>query len=446
MCPVRPRKLFRCSTSNRRGGGKGAADRQFDVLYRIYIVLVNYGKVSTFPEMDPVKNPYSPGAGTPPPELAGRDELRETIRIALERVRAGRPAKSILMVGLRGVGKTVLLSRMREDAERNAIHTMQIEAPENRSLPSILAPQFRQALLRLSRNAQAKELATRALRGLAGFAKALKIKYQDIEVGLDFDPEPGLADNGDLEHDLQALLEAAGAAAKSAQTALTIFVDELQYVQEDELAALITALHRSSQRTLPVVLVGAGLPQLPGRMGRAKSYAERLFDFPTVGALSAEAASIAIAKPANDQDVQVDSDALQLIIRETHRYPYFLQEWGKHAWDAAERSPITLRDVEIASGAAVAALDESFFRVRFDRLTPLEKRYLRAMAELGPGPHRSGDISDQLDREVTSLGPTRSQLIAKGMIWSPSHGDTAFTVPLFDEFMRRIMPGNDWKQ
>jgi hypothetical protein len=396
--------------------------------------------------MDPIRNPYAPGAGTPPPELAGRDELRETIRIALERVRAGRPTKSILMVGLRGVGKTVLLSRMREDAERSGIHSMQVEAPENRSLPSILAPQFRQALLRLSRNAQARDLANRALRGLAGFAKALKIKYQDIEVGLDFDPEPGLADNGDLEHDLQALLEAAGAAAKSARTTLAMFVDELQYVQEDELAALITALHRTSQRSLPVVLIGAGLPQIPGRMGRAKSYAERLFDYPTVGPLSAEAATIAIAKPANDQGVEVDSDALQRIIHETRGYPYFLQEWGKHAWDAAEESPITLGDVNIASRTAIAALDESFFRVRFDRLTPLEKRYLRAMAELGAGPHRSGYIADQLDREVTSLGPTRSTLIAKGMIWAPSHGDTAFTVPLFDEFMKRIMPGNDWQQ
>lgn len=396
--------------------------------------------------MDPIRNPYAPGAGTPPPELAGRDELRETIRIALERVRAGRPTKSILMVGLRGVGKTVLLDRMRDDAESSGIHTIRVEAPESRSLPAILAPQLRQALLRLSRVAQAKEFAQRALRGLAGFAKALKVKYQDIEVGLDFEPEPGLADNGDLEHDLQALLEVTGIAAKEAGTALAIFIDELQYVEEEELAALITALHRTSQRSLPVVLVGAGLPQLPGRMGRAKSYAERLFDFPQVGPLSAEAARIAIAKPANDQGVEVTEDALRRIFQETHGYPYFLQEWGKHAWDTAEESPITSRDVELASKTAVAALDESFFRVRFDRLTPLEKRYLRAMAELGPGPHRSGDISDQLNRGVTSLGPTRSQLIAKGMIWSPSHGDTAFTVPLFDEFMRRIMPGDDWKQ
>ncbi len=382
----------------------------------------------------------------PPPELAGRDELRETIRIALERVRAGRPTKSVLMVGLRGVGKTVLLDRMRDDAEASGIHTIRIEAPEGRSLPAILAPQLRQALLRLSRIAKAKEFAQRALRGLAGFAKALKMKYQDIEVGFDFDPEPGLADNGDLEHDLQALLEVTGIAAKEAGTAFAIFVDELQYVEEEELAALITALHRTAQRSLPVVLVGAGLPQLPGRMGRAKSYAERLFDFPQVGPLSQDAARIAIAKPASDQGVKVTEDALQLIFKETHGYPYFLQEWGKHSWDAAKASPIALPDVKLASQTAVAALDESFFRVRFDRLTTLEKKYLRAMAELGPGPHRSGDISHQLNREVTSLGPTRSQLIAKGMIWSPSHGDTAFTVPLFDEFMRRIMPDSDWKQ
>lgn len=395
--------------------------------------------------MDPIKNPYAPGAGTPPPELAGRDELRETVRIALERVRAGRPTKSILMVGLRGVGKTVLLDRLRDDAEAVGIQTLRVEAPESRSLPAILAPQLRQALLRLSRNEQAKEFAQRALRGLAGFAKALKVKFQDIEVGLDFEPEPGLADNGDLEHDLQALLEVTGDAAKKAGTALALFVDELQYVAEEELAALITALHRTAQRSLPVVLVGAGLPQLPGKMGRAKSYAERLFDFPQIGPLTRDAARLAITKPALDQGVIVEEGALDQIIQETRGYPYFLQEWGKHAWDAADASPITLQDVERATASAIAALDESFFRVRFDRLTPLEKKYLRAMSELGAGPHRSGDIAEQLRRDVRSLGPTRSQLIVKGMIWSPSHGDTAFTVPLFDAFMKRIIPGDDWK-
>lgn len=395
--------------------------------------------------MNPVTNPFAPGAGTPPPELAGRDELRETARVMIERVQLGLPTKSLLMVGLRGVGKTVLLDRIRDDAEATGIQTMRMEAPEHRSLPALLAPELRQALLRLSRNEHAKDLAHHALRGLAGFAKALKFKYSDIEVGFDFEPESGFADNGDLEHDLQALLEAVGAAAQKAGTALVLFIDELQYVQERELAALITALHRAAQRRLPIVLIGAGLPQLRGRMGQAKSYAERLFDFPEIGQLAEPAARIAIAKPAAAHAVMVNDDALEQILVETHRYPYFLQEWGKHTWDTAAASPITLQDVRQASRAAIAALDASFFRVRFDRLTPVEKRYMRAMSELGPGPHRSGDIAEKMGREVTSLGPTRSQLIIKGMVWSPSHGDTAFTVPLFDEFMRRIMPGDDWK-
>jgi len=395
--------------------------------------------------MDPVRNPYAPGAGTPPPELAGRDDLLDRVGVALERTRLALPTKSVLMVGLRGVGKTVLLDRMRDDAVDKGCETMRIEAPENRSLPAILAPQLRQALIRLSRNEKARDLATRALRGLAGFAKALKVKFGDIEVGLDFDPEPGLADNGDLEHDLQALLEAAGSAAKSGGAVLAMFIDELQYVVEDELAALITALHRTSQRRLPVVLVGAGLPQLRGQMGKAKSYAERLFDFPEIGALDGDAAIRALAKPAREQGVEFTEPALEEILSRTQCYPYFLQEWGKHVWDEAAVSPITIEAVTVASVVAIVALDESFFRVRFDRLTPSEKRYLRAMAELGAGPHRSGDIAEVLDRKVTSLGPTRSHLIAKGMVWSPSHGDTAFTVPLFDAFMHRIMPGDDWR-
>jgi hypothetical protein len=395
--------------------------------------------------MDPIRNPFAPGAGSPPPELAGRDELRESIRVALQRIRLGRPSKSSLLIGLRGVGKTVLLDQMREEAEEAGIHTLRIESPESRSLPGMLAPQLRVSLLRLSRHEQAKDLAHRALRGLAGFARALKVKYEDIEVGLDFSPEPGLADNGDLEHDLQALIEAAGEAAQRAGTALAMFIDEIQYVQEDQLAALITALHRAAQRRLPIVVVGAGLPQLRGRMGRAKSYAERLFDFPEVGALAKPDAELAIAKPIRDEGVEITGQALGRIVEETEGYAYFLQEWGKHSWAAANASPITVEDVAAASVTALAALDASFFGVRFDRLTPAEKRYLRSMAELGPGPHRSGDVADVLDRKVTSLAPTRAQLITKGMIWSPSHGDTAFTVPLFDAYMRRIMPGDDWR-
>lgn len=347
------------------------------------------------------------------------------------------------MVGLRGVGKTVLLDRIRDDAAAAGVETLRVEAPEDRSLPAILAPELRQSLLRLSRSERATALAKRGLSALAGFVKAMKLKYADIEVGIDYEPEPGLADNGDLEHDLQALLETAGEAAHATGTALALFVDELQYVQEDQLAALITALHRAAQRRLPVIMVGAGLPQLAGRMGRAKSYAERLFDFPPIGALPRAAADFAIAKPARDQDVEVTADALDRVFRETQGYAYFVQEWGKHSWDAASASPITLADVEAASKTAIAALDASFFRVRFDRLTPAERRYLRAMAELGAGPHRSGDIAKVLERDVTALGPVRNQLIAKGMIYSPNHGDTAFTVPLFDQYMRRIMSRDD---
>jgi AAA ATPase domain len=394
--------------------------------------------------MDAVQNPFSPGAGTPPPELAGRDALRATLRVALERAKLGRPAKSSMLVGLRGVGKTVLLDRLRMDAEQAGIHTIRVEAPEGRSLPAILAPQLRQALIRLSQIAAAKDIAIRGLRALTGFAKKLKITYGDIEVGYDYESEPGLADNGDLEHDLQALMEQVGLAAKAGDTALALFVDELQYVLEPQLAALITALHRTEQRQLPVVLVGAGLPQLRAQMGNAKSYAERLFDFPEIGPLPADAAQLAIRKPLKDEGVDILDDALEKILKVTKGYAYFLQEWGSHTWLVAKQSPITIADVENASHAAIVALDESFFRVRFDRCAPRERKYLRAMAELGAGPHRSGDIAACMKTKVSSLAPTRSSLINKGMVWSPNHGDTAFTVPMFDEFMRRIMPGDAW--
>lgn len=395
--------------------------------------------------MNPIRNPFAPGAGTPPPELAGRGPLIESVHIALERARIGRPAKSAMLVGLRGVGKTVLLDRMRDDAEATGIHTVRLEAPEGRSLPALLAPQLRQALLRLSQLDAAKAFAIRGLRALAGFAQRLKVTYNDIEVGIDYEPEPGLADNGDLEHDLQALLEQAGLAARAAGTALALFIDELQYVPEEQLAALITAMHRTEQRRLPVVLVGAGLPQLRGLMGNSKSYAERLFDFPFIGALAPEDAAQAIEKPLLDEGVSITPEALAEILRVTQGYAYFLQAWGSHTWLAADASPIDIAAVRKASVTAIAGLDEGFFRVRFDRCTPKEKKYLRAMAELGEGPHRSGDIADCLGEKVSSLAPTRSALIGKGMVWSPHHGDTAFTVPMFDAFMRRIIPGADWK-
>lgn len=392
--------------------------------------------------MDPRRNPFAPGAGTPPPELAGRGGLIEDAAIAIDRIRNGRSARSLIFYGLRGVGKTVLLTTIRNQAEAEGVVVVAMEAPENRSLPAMLVPALRASLLKLDRMKQAGQAIKRALRALAGFIKP-RVKYEGFEIAIDLEPEPGLADSGDLETDLADLIRATGEAAKEHRTAIVLAIDELQYVPEEELAALISALHRASQLQLPITLVGAGLPQLLGQMGRAKSYAERLFAFVPLGALDREAAFDAIRIPLAHEEAEITDAALYSIFAETEGYPYFLQEWGKHSWDLADASPIDENDVANANIAALAELDASFFRVRFDRLSPAEKRYLRAMAELGPGPHRSGNIAERLGVKVESVAPTRNSLIRKGMVYSPAHGDTAFTVPLFDAFMRRIIPTTD---
>ena len=390
--------------------------------------------------MDPRLNPYAPGAGTPPPELAGRDELIERAAVALDRIRAGRSARSLILHGLRGVGKTVLLNRVRLDAEARGIASVKMEAPEERSLPALLIPALRAALLRLSRGEALKDNLLKSMRALASFTKALKVKYQDIEFSIDADPETGLADSSDLDTDLADLLLTVGKAARERATALVLFIDELQYVPEAQLASLIAALHSASQEQLPITMAAAGLPQLVGQTGQAKSYAERLFEFAPVDRLDDDDARDALIVPASKEGVTFEPDAITEILRQTGGYPYFLQEWGKHGWNTSGASPIKFDDVQRATIEALAELDASFFRVRFDRLTPGQKRYMRAMAELGPGPHRSGEIADMLKKKVTTLAPVRNLLIAKGMIHSPAHGDTAFTVPLFDGFMRRIMP------
>ena len=389
--------------------------------------------------MEAYQNPFAPGAGTAPPQLAGRERLIEDTKIALARHATGRAAKSPVLIGLRGVGKTVLLNQMQMDAEDANVLAIQIEAG-TLSLPGALAPELHGALQRISKLEAASALARRALSALAGFAAAWKLTYGDIGLQLDAEPEPGLANSGHLETDLRDLMEAAGAAAKSAGTSVAIFIDELQYAATEELAALITALHRSAQRQTPLTVVAAGLPQLRRGLGDAKSYAERLFEITEIGALDSADAGEAISVPLQEQGVEIEASALEMIVEQTRGYPYFLQEWGKHVWEAAERSPIGAADVERALPRIAQALDESFFRVRFDRCTTSQRRYLRAMADLGPGPHRSGRIAERYGRRVQQVAPLRSQLIADGMIWSPGHGDTAFTAPLFDEFMRRIMP------
>ncbi|MEQ1537661.1 MAG: ATP-binding protein [Sphingorhabdus sp.] len=389
--------------------------------------------------MDPRRNPFAPGAGSRPPELAGREAAMESVAIALDRIRNGRHAQSAILIGLRGVGKTVLLNEMRRAAEGEGIVTVPIEAPEGQSLPAMLVPALRTALLKLDRGQAAMTLAKRGLGALARFVKAFKLSYGELEASIDLG-EIGIADNGNLESDLIDLIDLVGAAAGERGTSLVLFIDELQYVPERELAALITALHRARQNDRPITMVAAGLPQLAGQMGKAKSYAERLFLFTSIGPLDTTAATAAIVHPIEAEECSIEPDAIARILEITRGYPYFLQEWGKQCWDAADRCPITAEDVEIAIPTAISALDDSFFRVRFDRMTPTEKRYLRAMADLGEGPYNSTAIAEHLGRKPSSFGPVRASLVAKGMIYTPGYGQTAFTVPLFDAFMRRIMP------
>jgi hypothetical protein len=391
--------------------------------------------------MDKIRNPFSPGAGSPPPELAGRAGVLEQARVLLGRVQAKRPEKSLLLTGLRGVGKTVLLNEIERLAQNTGYRTILLEAHEGKSLAVLLAPHLRRLLFDLDRIAGAGDKARRGLAVLKSFVGAIRVKIGDIDIGLDIEPEAGAADSGDLEVDLPSLFVAVAEAAQERGLAVALLIDEIQYFSSSELSALIMAMHKMQQRQLPLVLIGAGLPLLPGLVGESKSYAERLFSFPDIGPLPEADAIKALDDPVREAGEAFTPAALQEIFRLTRGYPYFLQEWGYQAWNHALASPISLRVVQETSALVSRRLDENFFRVRFGRLTAREKLYLRAMAELGGGPYRTGDVADKLGVKITTLGPLRASLIKKGMVYSPAHGDMAFTVPLFDEFMRRAMAG-----
>jgi GTPase SAR1 family protein len=388
--------------------------------------------------MNPATNPFAPGAGTQPPELAGRDEILRAASIALTRVKNGLASKSLILVGLRGVGKTVLLNRIFNQAQSEGYKAELVEAREDKPLPAFLAPSLRKILFSLDVIESVGDKVKRGFRVLGSFVKGLKAKIGEIEFGLD--TEAGAADSGDLEADLSDLFVAIGEAAQDRKTAVALCVDELQYLSELELSALIMAIHKINQRNLPLIVVAAGLPLIVGLSGKSKSYAERLFDFPTVDRLSEEDARSALRSPVLSMGVDFDNNAIEEIIRATQGYPYFLQQWGHEAWNIALHSPINWFDVSQATSSAIRKLDEGFFRVRFDRLTTREKQYLRALAGLGSGPQRSGEVAEVLGVKPQSVAPIRSSVIKKGMIYSPAYGDTTFTVPLFDEFMIRTMP------
>lgn len=385
--------------------------------------------------MDPVRNPFAPGAGSQPPELAGREQIIESAEIALQRILRGRPAQSQMLLGLRGVGKTVLLNKIETLAENYGYLTSFIEAPENRPLVELLYPKIHQVLRKLSLVDSARAATHSAMRALRSFASAFKVSVGDFELSVD--PEPGVADSGNLELDITDLFQQVGRAAQAAGKGWALLIDEVQYLEAEELGALIVALHRVNQKALPILLFGAGLPQIASLSGDAKSYAERLFVYPRVDALEADAAAKAIKDPIDDEGEAIDADVLAAIVDRTQGYPYFLQEWGYQIWNMADESPITRNCLEEAQQAALTRLDDGFFKVRYERLTPKEREYVIAMATLGVGPYRSSDVADALGEKVTTLGPRRATIIAKGMIYSPAHGDIAFTVPLFEEYLAR---------
>lgn len=390
--------------------------------------------------MDPRTNPFVPGAGVRPPEFAGREGLVEQASIALDRTKAGLYANSIMLLGLRGVGKTVLLNAIHTDAKAKGFETVRIEIPDGNGghLARLLVPNLDIILRRLNTRVAAEDKLRRAATALRNFASIFSVQYE----GFSFGAAPATPDagSGNLEADLPELLKFVSEAAKARGTAVGLFIDEVQYLAVPELAALARSLHEAAQDGFPLMVVGAGLPQIAALIGEAKSYAERLLLFPEVGALTAEAARRVIHDPAERAAVSFSRQALDRIVEQTQGFAYFLQTWGKFSWDEAPTNSVSLDDVVRSEPAIRAHLDENFFRVRFDRCSAAEQRYLRAMAELGPGPHRTGDIAKILRTESTQVAVQRRNLIDSGMIYSQRHGETAFTVPLFDTFMKRTMP------
>lgn len=385
--------------------------------------------------LDPYENPFAPGAGSRPPELAGRDPILENARIACGRAIRGRSARSMMLLGLRGTGKTVLLNEIGKIARGEGLLVSKVGSPERETLARLLYPEMRKVMRALSGTEAAKQTANLGLRALRGFASIFKIDVGGIEISVE--PEPGVADSGDLQYDLPDLFDVIGRAAQAAGKGWLLLIDEVQYLSQEDLAALIVAVHHATQEGLPILLVGAGLPQVARLAGDAKSYAERLFLYPSVGPLAPVDAALAVEKPIIDEGAQIEPTALELIVERTGGYPFFLQEWAYTTWNDAQGPVITSEDVEMAYNETLATLDAGFFRVRIDRLTKTEIQFVKAMANIGDGPYAVADIAKSLGRSQSSIAPMRASIISKGMIYSTDHGYLDFTVPLFAQYMRR---------
>lgn len=388
-----------------------------------------------------IDDPYTPNAGAKPTVLAGREDELDQFEVLLARSMKGRPARSMIITGLRGVGKTVLLNEFRERAERSGWVTVEFEASKHDEgrFRQQIAMKLRTALLRISSRARWDERLEKAARVLSSFSMSFDPDGA-ISASLNITDFAGLADSQVLEYDLTELLVSVGEAAQAHKRGVVLLIDEIQFLDRNQLESLIMAIHKTVQRALPIALVGAGLPQIAELAGDAKSYSERLFTFPKIDSLNEADASKAFADPARQEGVAWEEDALQRAIAVTEGYPYFIQELGSAVWRTAPSSPFRRHDVDNAIPLFESRLDESFFRVRLDRATPLQAAYLRAMAELGSDPQKASAVVNVIHRGSQSLGPTRSELINMGLLYTPSHGYAAFTVPQFDRFMQREMP------
>jgi hypothetical protein len=386
--------------------------------------------------MRPHDNPYTPNAGARPPALVGREAEMEAFDVLLDRMRRGHTEQSMLVTGLRGVGKTVLLNELERRARSRSWVTAEAEITKNVEFGPRMGQLARRVLLELAPRERWRDRAQRAARVLKSFQVSVA-SDGSITAGFDVEALEGMADSGSLGDDLTDLFVALGEAAQEQESGVVFLLDEVQFLTTVELEALIAALHKTVQRQLPITLVGAGLPQLPRLAGEAKSYAERLFRFPHIGPLPVEEAVRALTEPAEPLGVPYTEDAAAEIVRFTEGYPYFLQEYGKIVWDLTPEPPIDQDAVASAREPVEAKLDGSFFRVRAERTTELELQYLRAMAELGSAPQQAKDVANLLERTSEQLGPTRSRLIDKGLLYTPGHGLAAFTVPQFDRYMRR---------
>ncbi len=391
--------------------------------------------------MDPIRNPYTPNAGAQPPAVIGRDAQIQNFDMLLKRMTAGRTEQSMIITGLRGVGKTVLLGRFERTARAQnwVVVEREISKHDNSEFRRQIATSMRTTLLELSPRARWTGRFERA----AGILKSFTLSVDPtgaITAGIEVAAYEGQADRQDLQSDLTDLLVAVGEAASDSGRGVVLLFDEVQFFNQPQLEALISAVHKTVQRGLPITMVGAGLPQIAELAGDAKSYAERLFKFPRIGNLDASDAHKALVDPAVEEEASYTDDALDLAVEVTGGYPYFIQELGYAVWGIADGPAITRADIEDAVPLYESKLDESFFRVRLDRATEMQRAYLRAMAELGPEMQKAQAVADIMGRKSTQLGPTRAQLIDMGLLFTPEHGYAEFTVPHFDKFMLRAIP------